>query len=81
MTPTFLPLVVSCPGSNTDNPALTGGATEPTLQVQMNTLGGQIYLVPLSVAAAINLLAMLASWQPMQDFLSTQELPAPPKLQ
>jgi hypothetical protein len=29
-----------------------GGSDEPTIQVQLNTLGGQIYLVPLSVLAA-----------------------------
>ena len=43
--PICLPLIVNCPAaSNTD---LLGGSDEPTIQVQLNTLGGQIYLVPL----------------------------------
>jgi len=51
MTATILPLVVRCPMASRDNPALIGAATEPTLQVQMNTLGGLIYIVPLSSQA------------------------------
>ena len=53
---------MNCPAaSNTD---LLGGSDEPTIQVQLNTLGGQIYLVPLSVLAARNLLLALSNWRP-----------------
>jgi len=79
MTATILPLVTRCLGAVADNPALTGGASEPTLQVQLDTLGGQVYLVPLSVAAAKDILVMLSSWPPMQDFLSGQEPPVQSK--
>jgi hypothetical protein len=81
MTATILPLVVRCPAASVQNPAQTGGATEPILTVQMDTLGGQIYLVPLSATAAKTLLVTLASWPPIQDYLSERGLPAPTKLQ
>lgn len=77
----ILPLVVRCPSASMDNPALTGGGVDPSLQVQMDTLGGQTYLVPLSVAAAKDVLVALANWPPMRDFLSKQGSPEPPKPQ
>lgn len=79
MTSIILPLVIAVPSASSlgqfDNP------NDPSLQVQMDTLGGQTYLVPLNASAAKALLVTLANWPPMQDFLSKPEPPGRPKLQ
>jgi hypothetical protein len=76
--PICLPLIVNCPASsNTD---LLGGS-EPTIQVQLNTLGGQIYLVPLSVLAARNLLLALSNWQPAVEAVQKKTALEEPKPQ
>jgi hypothetical protein len=51
----LLPLVVRCPAAVSSD-AILGGGTEPTIQVQLDTLGGQVYLMPLSVRGARDLL-------------------------
>lgn len=79
MTPIMLPLVTNAPAAARDG--AFGDPNAPTLRVQLDTLGGQIYLVPLSVKAATSILKLLASWPPMQDYLSGQEPPEPTKLQ
>ncbi len=79
MTPILLPLVTKCPAAMLEG--VFGDPNAPILQAQMETLGGQVYLVPLSVEAARGLLVMLANWPPMQDYLSGQELPEPRKPQ
>lgn len=79
MQPIILPLVTAIPAAMENGPF--DDATNPTLQVQMDTLGGQVYLVPLSAAAAVSILKLLSNWQPVQDFLSGQEPPEPTKLQ
>jgi hypothetical protein len=77
--PISLPLIVNCPAtSNTD---LIGGGGEPTIQVQLNTLGGQIYLVPLSVLAARNLLFALSNWRPAIEAVHKTKAPKEPKPQ
>ena len=58
--PIQLPSISQCRGAMPSSD-LTGGGVEPTITVQLNTLGGQIYLVPLSVLAARGLLAALAT--------------------
>jgi len=79
MTPIVLPLVGQCPAST--SVSALDDSSSLTLQVQMNTLGGQVYHVPLTVVAAKALLVILASWPPVQDQLLGQETPEPPKLQ
>jgi hypothetical protein len=77
--PIGLPLIVNCPAaSNTD---LLGGSDEPTIQVQLNTLGGQIYLVPLSVLAARNLLLALSNWRPAVEAVQKKTALEEPKPQ
>jgi hypothetical protein len=41
-----------------------GGGVEPTIQVQLHTLGGQVYLMPMSVRAARDMLVALTNWPP-----------------
>ena len=77
--PTVLPLISNCPGAMLEG--AFGYSNNPTLQVQLDTPSGQVYLVPLSVAAARGLLVVLSNWQPLRDYLSGSELPEPPKLQ
>ena len=61
--PIQFPLVTRC-GSAMPSSDLLGGGSEPTIQIQLNTLGGQIYLMPLSVPAARGLLSALVLWPP-----------------
>ena len=42
--PIQLPLVTRCAGAMPSSDLL-GGGSEPTIQIQLNTLGGQIYLM------------------------------------
>jgi hypothetical protein len=60
---------------------LRGGSDESTIQVQLNTLGGQIYLVPLSVLAARNLLFALSNWRPAVEAVHKTTAPKEPKPQ
>lgn len=53
--PIKLPLVTRCVGAMPSSDLLDG--SEPTIQIQLNTLGGQIYLMQLSVLAARGLLS------------------------
>lgn len=76
-----LPLVIDCPSFSHESRYLDHSSTGPILQVQMDTLGGQTYLVPLSVQAGIGLLVALSNWQPIQDYLSGSKQPEPPKIQ
>ena len=54
--PIQLPLVTRCVGAMPSSDLLDGGS-EPTIQIQLNTLGGQIYPMPPSVRAARGLLS------------------------
>jgi len=77
--PIQLPLVTRCAGAMPSSD-LHGGGSEPTIQIQLNTLSGQIYLVPLSVPAARGLLGALVLWPPVTDVVPRQPL-EPPKAQ
>jgi len=77
--PISLPLIVTCPASSTTD--LLGGSDEPTIQVQLNMLGGQFYLVPLSVLAARNLLFALSNWRPAVEAVHKTTAPKEPKPQ
>jgi hypothetical protein len=79
MRPIALPLIAKCPAAMLEG--AFGDSNNPTLQVQLDTLSGQVYLVPLSVAAARGLLVVLSNWQPLRDYQSEPESPEPPKLQ
>lgn len=79
--PIVLPLVETIAVGFGDNPNLIGSSSPATLTVQLDTLGGQIYQLQLSERAAIGLLAMLSSWQPILDYLSGQAPNEPPKIQ
>ena|SRR5215471_1188053 len=71
--PIQLPLITQCPAALPSSD-LTGGGNEPTITIQLKMLGGQIYLVPLSVLAARGLLAALALWPPAADVVPRQPL-------
>jgi hypothetical protein len=77
--PISLPLIVNCPATSTTD--LLGGSDEPTIQVQLNTLGGQIYLVPLTVLAARNLLFAVSNWRPAVEAVHKTTAPKEPKPQ
>ena len=76
--PIQLPLVTRCVGAMPSSDLL-GGGSEPTIQIQL-ILGGQIYLMPLSVLAARGLLSALVLWPPAADVVPRQPL-EPPKAQ
>jgi hypothetical protein len=78
--PISLPLIVRCPAASPSTD-LFGGGGEPTIQVQLDTLGGQIYLVPLSVLAARNLLLALSNWRPAVEAVQKTTAPEEPKPQ
>ena len=79
MQPITLPLVVAVPAAMGEG--AFGVPNAPILQVQMETLGGQIYLVPLSAEAAVSIVKLLVNWPPIQDSLSGQEPPEPTRRQ
>jgi hypothetical protein len=64
---TTLPLIVRCPSAL--HLGALDDATKPTIQVQLESVDGQVYLVPLSLEAGRNLIATLAGWPPMQKVL------------
>jgi hypothetical protein len=71
--PSTLPLVVAVPMRFGDNPALAGSSAPPVLTVQMDTESGTSFLVPLTEKAALELLQLLANWQPVENYLSKRE--------
>jgi hypothetical protein len=73
--PIQLPLITQCLAAMPSSD-LRGGGNEPTITIQLKTLGGQIYLVPLSVLAARGLLAALALWPPAADVGRAPEIRA-----
>jgi hypothetical protein len=71
--PILLPLVVRCPTADLMGDVL-GAGVEPTIQVQLDTLGGQVYLIPMSVRAARDMLVALTNWPPAIEAMQ-QETP------
>jgi hypothetical protein len=67
MPHTTLPLIVRCPSAI--YLGALDDAAKPTIEVQLESSDGQVYLVPLSLEAGRNLIATLASWPPMQKIL------------
>ncbi|MCK1626556.1 hypothetical protein IVA98_26030 [Bradyrhizobium sp. 160] len=67
MTPIKLPLITSCPSAS--ELGAFADSSNPTIQVQMDSLGGQVHLVELSFSAAKSLMTILANWKPLQDHL------------
>jgi hypothetical protein len=78
--PILLPLVVRCPAADLTSDAL-GGGVEPTIQVQLDTLGGQVYLMPMSVRAARDMLVALTNWPPAVEAMQHETPPDKPKPQ
>jgi len=68
---TELGLVISVPASFHGHTTASPSATQ-SIRVQMNALGGEIYLATLSVEAAKAMLTALGTWPPLHAFL--QEL-------
>jgi hypothetical protein len=78
--PILLPLVVRCPAAGLHDDIL-GGGVEPIIQLQLDTLGGQVYMVPLSVRAARDVLVALTNWPPAIEAMRQERPPDKPKPQ
>ena len=78
---TQLPLIADCRISKSSNPALVAHDVFPTLTAQLESLGGEIYEVPLSVRATRGLLLALAGWEPLCEVMKGFEYPERPKSQ
>jgi hypothetical protein len=79
--PTDLGLIISVPSAADESYLAGAGNPEPTIRVQMETLGGTRYFASLNVTAAQNMLLLLANWPPMQDFLLERGQREPPRRQ
>jgi len=64
---TLLALIADCHASNSSSSALAGSDVAPTLTAQLETLGSEIYQMPLSVRAARRLLLALAAWDSLLE--------------
>jgi hypothetical protein len=69
---TELGVVISVPVSFQKDLAKHTNEATQSIRIQMNALGGEIYLATLSVEAAKGMLTALASWPPLRTF--AQEL-------
>jgi hypothetical protein len=78
---TQLPLITDCRISKSSNPALVAHHVFPTLTAELESLGGEIYEVPLSVRATRGLLLALAGWEPLCELMKRSEYPERPKSQ
>jgi hypothetical protein len=78
---TQLPLIADCRISKNSNPALVAHYVFPTLTAQLESLGGEIYEVPLSVRASWGLLLALAGWETLSEAMKGSEYPERPKSQ
>jgi hypothetical protein len=70
-----LPVVVNIPSALGYGRVQSVSATEPILEVQMETLDGLVILLPLTEAAAKKLLVGLAALPQLQDFRLEPKLP------
>jgi hypothetical protein len=75
MTPVTLPLITSCPAAALEG--TFGDVNNPTIQIQMDALSGQVYWLPLSVDAAKSMMKILANWPPLLDALGNQSINPP----
>jgi hypothetical protein len=73
--PTQLPLIVEVLAAMTRNAAPTPDAT---ITVQLNTIGGDVVLAPLSLNAAVSLLTLLTQHGPVRNALGEKLPPIRP---
>ena len=78
--PTMLPLVISAATFIPSNPEFDESDAPGIVTVQMNTLGGDVYLLPMDVTAATDLLACLSLWKPAMGVIKSGVLPERRKL-
>jgi hypothetical protein len=78
---TQLPLIADCRILKSSDAALVAHPVFPTLTAQFESLGGEIYEVPLSVRATRGLLLALAGWDPLCEVMKGSEYPDRPKSQ
>jgi hypothetical protein len=78
---TQLPLIADIRVSKSRNPALVAPYVFPTLTAQLESLGGEIYEVPLSVRATRGLLLALAGWEPLCEAMKGSDYSERPKSQ
>lgn len=78
---TQLPLIADCRILKNRNAGVVAHGVFPTLIAQLESLGGEIYQVPLSVRATRGLLLALAEWEPLCEVMKGSEYPERPKSQ
>jgi hypothetical protein len=78
---TQLPLIADCQASMRSDPARDGPGVAPTLTAQLESLGGEIYQMPLSVRAARGMLLALAAWEPLCEAMTASKCSERPKSQ
>jgi hypothetical protein len=76
-----LPLIADCQASMRSDPVLDGSGVAPTLTAQLESLGGEIYQLPLSVRAARGMLLALAAWEPLCEAIKGTKCSERPKSQ
>jgi hypothetical protein len=77
---TQLPLIADCHISKSSSRLDRPGAA-PTLTAELESLGGKVYRMPLSVRAARGLLLALAAWEPLSEVMKGSKYPDRPKSQ
>jgi hypothetical protein len=80
MEATRLAMVIDCSGGSIRNDALQP-ASDPILQLTLETQDGQCYLLPLSERGAARVFEVISNWRQSRDFLSELEPPEPAKRQ
>lgn len=75
---TVLPLVTSVRAAFLDNPALQGGNTPLTTTIQLETIGGDIYQLPLSVNGLKGLKKVIGSLDEARAALGIPQSDAEP---
>ena len=78
---TQLPLIADCHISKSSNSPLDRPGVAPTLTAQLESLGGKVYQMPLSVRAARGLLLALAAWEQLSEVMKGSKYPDRPKSQ
>ena len=78
---TQLPLIADCHISKSSSSPLDRPGVAPTLTAELESLGGKVYRMPLSVRAARGLLLALAAWEPLSEVMKGSKYPDRPKSQ
>lgn len=75
---TELGLIMSVPAFCEDGEVLHLDETTQSIRVQMDALGGEIYLATFSLTAAKGMLIALTTWPPLRTFVQELSKTMPP---